>query len=71
MSCLANVNPFSEGIIDDNANLAVLKTEYSHSERRKYCLRNSAPSLILALNRFTFRLEQKSHTSAGYVANIA
>ena len=59
MGYLPTVNPFSEGIIDDNANLAVLITEYADSERRKYCVRNSAPSLILVLNRFRFQLEQK------------
>ena len=56
MGFLSNVNPFSEGNIDDNTNLAVLIAEYSHVDRRKYCFRNSC-----TLNGFTFQLEQKSH----------
>ena len=51
MCCLPNVNPFSEGNIDDNTDLAVLITEYSYSEPKKYCMRKSALSLILALTR--------------------
>ena len=58
MGYLPNVLTLSEGVIDDNANLAVVITEYADSERRKYCVRNSAPSLILVLNRFRFRLAQ-------------
>lgn len=63
MGCLPNVRPntFFEGNVDVNADIAALIMEYSHSERRKDCVRNCARSLILALNGFTFRLEQKSH----------
>ena len=56
MDCLPNINSFSERNIDKNADLAVLVTEYLHSERRKCFERNSAPFLILPLNGFTFRL---------------
>lgn len=61
MSCLPNVNFFSERNFDDNADLAVFITEHSHSEQRKYCVRKSTSLLILSLNGFTFRLKQKSH----------
>ena len=44
MGRLPNVNPFSEGNIDDKPDLAVLITEHSHSERRKCYVGNSAAS---------------------------
>ena len=40
MGSLPNVNYFLEGTIDGNADLAVLITEYLHSERKKYRVRN-------------------------------
>ena len=56
---MPNLKLFSQENIDDNADLAVLINGYSHSERTKYCLRRSAPSLILTLNGFTFLLKKK------------
>ena len=40
MGSLPNVNYFLEGTIDGNADLAVLITEYLHSERKNYRVRN-------------------------------
>ena len=51
---MLNVNPFSNGNIDHNADLAVLIMEYSHSDQRKYCMRKSAPSLEYVWNGYTF-----------------
>ena len=64
MGCLPNVNPFSKGNIVDNPYLAELIKKHLLSERRKRCVGNSEPSLILALNKFTFRLDQINITPA-------
>ena len=34
MGCLPNVNPFSEENIDNNTEIAVLRTEYSRPEKK-------------------------------------
>ena len=45
IGCLPNVkNPFQKGNIDIKDDFAVLITEYSHSKRRKYCVRISTSS---------------------------
>ena len=63
MGFLTNVRPNTvfEKDIGFNTDIAVLITEYSYSKRRKYCVRSPLPYLILVLNGFTFRLEEKSH----------
>ena len=59
--CLPNDIPFAVGQIDDNADLAVFITEYSHLDSLNNFARNSAPSLTLALKGSIFLLAENSN----------
>lgn len=61
MGYLSNFTSFWERDIGDISITALLITEISLTERRKYCVSNSAPSSILGINGLHCRVEQKLH----------